>query len=88
MKVPRLGGTAAAGLLYSHSHTGSKLSETYTAAQGNTTSLTHWARPEIKPESSRILVRFIMAEPQRELLAEWFQSAMTSISSALITDLY
>jgi len=34
-------------------------SETYTTAQGNAGSLTHWARPGIEPASSWILVRFI-----------------------------
>ena len=31
-------------------------------------SLTHWARPEIEPSSSWILVRFVNHEPQQELL--------------------
>ena len=31
---------------------------------GNATSLTHWASPGIKPESSRILVKFITTETQ------------------------
>ena len=34
----------------------------------NTRSLTHWARPGIESTSSWILVGFITAEPQRELL--------------------
>ena len=34
-------------------------SATYTTAHSNTGSLTHWARPEIEPLSSWILVRFI-----------------------------
>ena len=42
----------AAGLHHSHSHAGS---------------LTHWARPGLKPESSWILVRFVTAEPWWEL---------------------
>ena len=46
-------GGAAASLHHSHS---------------NTRSLTHGARPEIKPESSWILVRFITAELPWELL--------------------
>ena len=33
-------------------------SVTYTTAHGNARSLTHWARPGIKPASSWILVRF------------------------------
>ena len=40
---------------------------TYTTAQGNTGSLTHWAGPGIEPASSWIPVRFVMAEPQGEL---------------------
>ena len=32
---------------------------TYTTAHGNAGSLTHWARPRIKPTSSWILVRFV-----------------------------
>ena len=40
---------------------------TYTTAHSNTRSLTHWTRPGIKPESSRILVRFIFTEPHWEL---------------------
>ena len=43
-------------------------SVTYTTDHGNTGSLTHWER-RIKPASSWILVRFISAEPQRELPA-------------------
>ena len=42
-------------------------SAAYTTAAGNARSLTHWARPEIKPRSSGILVRFITAEPWWEL---------------------
>ena len=40
---------------------------TYTTAHGNTGSLTHWVSSGIEPASSRILVRFISAEPQRKL---------------------
>ena len=43
-------------------------SATYTTAPGNTGSLTHWARPGIKPVSSWILVRFISTGPHWELL--------------------
>ena len=43
-------------------------SVTYTTACSNTAgSLTHWARPRIKPISSWILVGFISGEIQREL---------------------
>ena len=44
---------AAAGLHHSHSNAGSQaLSATYTVAHNNAGSLTHWARPGIKPASS------------------------------------
>ena len=43
-------------------------SATYTKAHGNAGILPHWGRPEIKPASSQILVRFVSAEPQWELL--------------------
>ena len=39
---------------------------TYTTTHGNIRSLNHWARPEIKPASSLILVRSVTAEPQWE----------------------
>ena len=39
------------------------VSATYTAAHGNTRSLTHWVRPEIEPASSWMRVRFVSAEP-------------------------
>ena len=38
----------------------------YTTAQGNTGSLTHWARPGIKPATPWFLVRFVSAAPQQE----------------------
>ena len=44
------------------------VSVTYTTAHGNTRSITHWVRPGIEPASSWILVGFISAEPQWELL--------------------
>ena len=43
------------------------MSVTYTTAHGHPGCLTYWARPGIKPASSWMLVRFISAEPQREL---------------------
>ena len=42
-------------------------SATYTTAHGNARSLTHSARPGIKPASSWMVVRFVSAEPQGEL---------------------
>ena len=79
MEVPRLGVPSyPTGLHHSHSNVGSKphqrwiqaTSSTYTAAHSNARSLTHWARPGIKPLSSWIIVRFISAEPRRELRKE------------------
>ena len=40
------------------------MSVTYTTAQGNAGSFTHWARPGIEPASSWILVGFIATEPR------------------------
>ena len=50
-------GAVAAGLRHSHSNAGS---------------WTHWARPGIKPVSSRMLVRFVSTEPRQELLPSEF----------------
>ena len=47
-----LTGAVAAGLHHSHS---------------NARSLTHWARPGIKPATSCLLVGFVSAAPQQEL---------------------
>ena len=44
------------------------MSVTYTIAHDNTGSLTHLLRPGIEPVSSWILVRFVTAEPQQELM--------------------
>ena len=44
------------------------MSMTYTTAHNNMGSLTHCARPGIKPASSWLLVGFITAEPQEEFL--------------------
>ena len=49
-------------------------STTYTTAHGNARSLTHRRRPGIEPVSSWILVTFIFAEPQQELLNALFSS--------------
>ena len=40
---------------------------TYTTAQGNAGSLTHWARPGIKPATSWFLVGFVYIVPWQEL---------------------
>ena len=53
------------------------VSATYTAAQGNARSLTHWASPGIEPTSSQILVGFVTAEPQWKVLT-WIISWPTS----------
>ena len=67
----------AAGLHHSHSSMGSKaplwLTPRLTA---NTRSLTHWAKPGIESASSRILVRFVTAEPRWELLGLQFLSPL------------
>ena len=44
------------------------MSVTHTTAHGNAGSLTHWARPGIKPTTSWFLNGFISAVPQQELL--------------------
>ena len=43
------------------------MSATYTTVHGNARSLTHWARPGIKPATSWFLVRFISTAPRGEL---------------------
>ena len=48
-------------------------SATYTTAYGNVGTLTHWGKPRIEPASSRILVKFITAEPQWELLHDYLK---------------
>ena len=50
-------------------------SVTYITAHGNTGSLTHYARPGIKPASSWIPVRFVSAEPRWEVLEYIFLRA-------------
>ena len=49
-------------------------SATYTTACGNARSLTHWVGPGIEPEFSWMLVRFVSAEPQQQLISfsSWF----------------
>ena len=48
------------------------MSATYTTAQGNSGSLTHWARTGIKPTSSWILVGFVSYVSQQELPLQIF----------------
>ena len=45
------------------------MSAIYTTAHGNARSLTYWAMPGIKPESSWMLVGFVTAEPGLGLLS-------------------
>ena len=44
------------------------MSLTYITAHGNAESLTHQAKPGIKPTTLWFLVKFISAAPQQELL--------------------
>ena len=48
-------------------------SATYTTAHSTAGALTHWSRPGIEPASSRILVRFVSAEPRWELRDFFFK---------------
>ena len=59
----------AASLYHSHSNAESKsyLQPTYTTANSNTWSSTHWARPGSKPTYYWTLVRFITSKLQWEL---------------------
>ena len=57
----------AAGLHLSYCNGIWAASATYTTAQGNAGSPTHWVTPGIKPASLWILVGFISAAPQQEL---------------------
>ena len=61
-------GATAASLHHRHSNSGSELCLTYTTAHDNTGSLTHWAKPGIKPTTSWFLGGFVSTVPQRELL--------------------
>ena len=40
---------------------------TYTTVHGNEGFLTHWANPGLEPASTRVLIRFVSAEPWQEL---------------------
>ena len=57
-------GATAAGLYQSHSNA---RSEPRLPPHGNAGSLTHWARPRIKPTTSWFLFRYVSAAPQWEL---------------------
>ena len=72
MEVPRPGGRIGATharLHHSHSNMG------YATAHSNARSLTHWARPGIKPAISWLLVRFVSTAAQWELLILLFWSS-------------
>ena len=72
MEVPRLGSnrTCSRQLTPQPQQCGIRVASAgYTTAHGNARSLTHWARPGIKPSPSWMLVRFISAEPWQELQA-------------------
>ena len=71
MEVPRLDVESELQVLACATATATGIwdvSVTYTTADSNRRSLTHWMRPGIEPASSWILVRFIITEPQGELL--------------------
>jgi len=70
MEVPRLGVESELQLpayTTATQHQIGAASAACTTAHSNTGSLTHWARSEIKPTSSWILVGFIFSKPQWEL---------------------
>ena len=56
---------------HNHSNMGSELH--LWPIDGNTRSLTHWTRPGIEPASSWILVGFLTAKPQWELLNKFWR---------------
>ena len=62
----------AAGLHHSHHNVRSEpcLRPTYITAHSNAGSLTHWARPGIRPATSWFLIGFVSAAPCQEL--PWF----------------
>ena len=68
-------GAIATGLRHSHSNAVVRAaSATYTTAHGNVGSLTHGAKPGVKPASSWILVRFVSAVPGQECQVSGFHS--------------
>ena len=70
-------GVVATGLCHSNTR--------YEPPLRPTLSLTHWVRPGIEPASPWILVRFVSAEPWRELLL-WFQICGSNDMSWLSCD--
>ena len=70
MEVPRLGVSRSCCCWPSpepQQHGIQAASANHTTAHGNTGSLTHWAKQEIKPPTSRFLVQLVSAAPQQEL---------------------
>ena len=59
------------------------MSATYTTVYGNPRSLTHWARPWIKPATSWLLVGFVSTVPQWELLCLSFWLSQFKLSITL-----
>ena len=57
-------------------------SVTYSTAQGNARSVTHWAGPRIKPAFSWVLVGFVSTEPQWELPTIIFSCSTTCLFSS------
>ena len=76
MEVPRLGVKSELQPLAYATATGmpdlSRICDLHTA-HGNAGSVTHWARPGVEPAFSRILVRFLTAEPKWELPQDGFE---------------
>ena len=92
MEVPRLGGeirATADDLRCSHGNIGSEqltsvVYATYTTAQSNAGSPTHWLRLGMEPASSRILVRFISAVPQWQLHSGFFKTFFFILSFTML----
>ena len=76
-KPSAFGGSQARGLLelqlpaYTQPRRIWATSVTYTTAHHNTLSLTHWARPGIKPATSWLLIKFVSAASQWKLPKTW-----------------
>ena len=92
MKVSSLGVESELQLLaYTTATAMQDPSHVYMEDHGNAGSLTHWARPEMEPVSSWMLVRFVSAEPRQELplygffhnhwrpLASWWKQIFYSL---------